>query len=419
MYKDYFLTTIITFFCLNISHGQSYKLKDIETLFLQNNYSLLAKKFEISQSEAFLLQEKLLPNPTLTVDEVNLWKNSSSEQLPYLFGRYGKTQQVSVAIEQLIETAGKRKKRVAIKQSEVKQTSFEYEELLRELKRELRLSYWNLYKINQAQKQTETLLELYSQLHEQYNRQAKLQNVSQVDTYRIQTALINLQSENTELLQEQAQLLLSLQQLTQIPNLQLQQIEFPSPTFNLSEKLPIDLIEKLQQNNIALKQLENQLQIAHQQLVLEEAQKIPDLKLQVSYDRGGNIMRDFVGVGVNIDIPVFNKNKGNINAAKNTIDIKKNDQKALENQIKTEANLAVNQILYFESLLKQRNDFLQINGPQLLKNFHKHLNSKQITLLEFIDFTQAHLEAEKAYNKWMFDYYTNYEQLQFLLGKDF
>lgn len=419
MYKDYFLSTIITVFCLNISHGQSYKLQDIETLFLQNNYSLLAKKFEISQSEALLVQEKLLPNPTLTVDEVNLWKNSSSEQLPYLFGRYGKTQQVSVAIEQLIETAGKRKKRVAIKQSEVKQTSFEYEELLRELKRELRLSYWNLYKINQTQKQTETLLELYSQLHEQYNRQAKLQNVSQVDAYRIQTALLNLQSENSELLQEQAQLLVNLQQLTQNPNLQLQQIHFDDLAFNLSSQLPIDLLDKVKFNNIALKQQENQLQLAYQQLNLEEAEKIPDLKLLINYDRGGNIMRDFVGIGINIDLPIFNQNKGNINAAKNAIDIKKNEQKALENQIETETNLAVNQILYFESLLKQRNDFQQVNRAQLLKNFHKHLNSKQITLLEFIDFTQAHLEAEKAYNKWIFDYYTNYEQLQYLLGKDF
>lgn len=419
MHKGYLLTSLIAVFFLNFSHAQNYNLQEIETSFLQNNYSLLAKKHEISQSEAYLVQEKLLPNPSLTIEEVNLWKNGSSEKLPYLFGKYGKTQQISVELEQLIETAGKRKKRVAIKQSQVKQTSFEYEELLRELKRELRLSYWNLYRIIQTQKQTETLLELYTQLHEQYAKQAKLQNVSQADAYRIQTALLNLQAENSELLQEQAQLLLSLQKLTQIPNLQLQQIQFANLLFNLSNKLPIDLVDKIHQNNIGIKKQENQIQLTNQQLNLEESQKIPDLKLQISYDRGGNIMRDFVGVGVNFDLPIFNRNKGNINAAKNAIDIQKVEQNALVNQVENETNYAVSQMLHFESLLKQRNNFQQENTIQLLKNFHKHLSSKQITILEFIDFTQAHLEAEKAYNKWLLDYYTNYEQLQYLVGKDF
>lgn len=419
MHKEFFFSSIISVFCLNFTQAQTYNLQEIETLFLQNNYNLLAKKYEIAQSEAFLIQEKLLPNPSLTIDEVNLWKNGSAEQLPYLFGRYGNTQQFSVAIEQLIETAGKRKKRVAIKETESKQTAFEYEELLRELKRELRLNYWNLFRVTQSQKQTESLLELYTQLHEKYIKQAKLQNISQADAYRVQTALLNLQSENAELVQEQTQLLFSLQQLTQITNLQLTQIQFPELTFNLSDKIPLDLLDKIQSNDIRLKQQENQLQLAQQQLTLEEAQKIPDLKFQINYDRGGNIMRDFVGVGVNIDLPIFNKNKGNIDAAKHAIDIQKVEQKALFNQVENETNFALIQLKQFEKLLKQKNSLQNENSNQLLQNFYKHLNSKQITLLEFIDFTQAHLEAEKAYNTWLLEYFTNYEQLQYLVGKDF
>ena len=106
---------VISFFCVLQTQAQNFNLQEIETHFLQNNLSLIAKKYQISESEALLIQEKLLPNPSLAISEVNFWKNGSSEQMPYLFGKYGQTQQISLELEQLIETAGKRKKRVAIK----------------------------------------------------------------------------------------------------------------------------------------------------------------------------------------------------------------------------------------------------------------------------------------------------------------
>lgn len=412
-------TLVISCFCVLPSQAQNFNLQEIETYFLQNNLSLIAKKYQISESEALLIQEKLLPNPSLAISEVNLWKNGSAEQLPYLFGKYGQTQQISLELEQLIETAGKRKKRVAIKENEIKQANFEFEELLRELKKELRLTYWNLFRISETRQQTEALVQLYQQLNEQYTRQANLKNISQADAYRVQTAFLNLQSENAELLQEQAQHLLRLQQLTQIPNLKLEQIVFPNIPADLSQKIPLNISETTQQNNISLMLQNNQIDLAKKQLDLEEAQRIPDLNLQVNYDRGGNIMWDFVGVGVRFDLPVFNRNKGNVSAAKSNIEMQKVERNAIERQIENDSNFAIAQLFQFEKLMKQRNDFSQENATDLLQNYYKHLQNKHITLMEFIDFTQAHLESQKAYNYWVNQYYANYEQLQYLAGKDF
>lgn len=410
---------VISCFCVLQTQAQNFNLQEIETHFSQNNLSLIAKKYQISESEALLIQEKLLPNPSLAISEVNFWKNGSSEQMPYLFGKYGQTQQISLELEQLIETAGKRKKRVAIKANEIKQATFEFEELLRELKKELRFIYWNLFRISETRQQTEALVQLYQQLNEQYTRQANLKNISQADAYRVQTAFLNLQSENAELLQEQAEHLLRLQQLTQIPNLKLEQIVFPIIPSDLSQKIPLNISETTQQNNISLMLQNNQIDLAKKQLDLEEAQRIPDLNLQVNYDRGGNIMRDFVGVGVRFDLPVFNRNKGNISAAKSNIEMQKVERNAIERQIENDSNFAISQLFQFEKLMKQRNNFSQENATDLLQNYYKHLQNKHITLIEFIDFTQAHLESQKAYNHWVNQYYANYEQLQYLAGKDF
>src|SRR5690606_35549248 len=51
-------------------------------------------------------------------------------------------------------------------------------------------------------------------------------------------------------------------------------------------------------------------------LSYEKAQRIPDMTFGVNYDRNGNTMLDFVGFGVSFDLPVFNRNKGNIRKAK-------------------------------------------------------------------------------------------------------
>src|SRR5690554_3571861 len=53
---------------------------EAESVFLQNNLMLLAEHLSISKAEARLIQAKVWPNPTLTVDQVNLWKPSSKFQ---------------------------------------------------------------------------------------------------------------------------------------------------------------------------------------------------------------------------------------------------------------------------------------------------------------------------------------------------
>ena len=111
---------------------------EIEQVFLAHNLSLMAQRFHIQQADAAVLQAKLWPNPTISISEVNLWKNSSSESFPALIGHYGKYQQLAVELEQTIEMAGKRKKRVQLQLLEKENARLQFEELLRNLKYDLR-----------------------------------------------------------------------------------------------------------------------------------------------------------------------------------------------------------------------------------------------------------------------------------------
>ena len=54
----------------------------------------------------------------------------------------------------------------------------------------------------------------------------------------------------------------------------------------------------------------------------------------------------------------------------------------------------------------------------MIDNYKKHLQNKQITLLEFIDFTQAYRESQKAYLDLLENYQNTFEELNYIVGQD-
>lgn len=399
--------------------AQSVTLTDLENQFIQNNSQLLASKFNIDKAQAEIIQEKLWANPTLSISEVNLWKTYNIEQQPNLLGNYGKNQQISVELEQLIETAGKRKKRVVLKQLEQQSATFDYEELLRELRKELRLTFYDVHRIEQEVKQLNEIVELYTQMNVQYQRQSELKNISTADFYRIQTELIGLQKQQIELENEQFEALNKLRILTHNSNLEITQITFHQTTTNQSQKLPINLLDIAKQQNIGLKRQENEQAKTQQQLMIEKAQKMPDLAIQMNYDRGGNIMRDFIGVGVSFELPIFNRNKGNIKSAEIGVLQQQSNQLTLENNVAQTIQQLQKQLVRMEQSLHNWPVAQLENQKQMLENYKKHLQNKQVTLLEFIDFTQAYREANQAYYQLQQTYQNTFEELQYIVGQDF
>lgn len=399
--------------------AQSVTLTDLENQFIQNNSQLLASKFNIDKAQAEIIQEKLWANPRLSISEVNLWKTYNIEQQPNLLGNYGKNQQISVELEQLIETAGKRKKRVVLKQLEQQSVTFDYEELLRELRKELRLTFYDVHRIQQEVKQVNEIVELYTQMNVQYQRQSELKNISTADFYRIQTELIGLQKQQIELENEQFEALNKLRILTHNPNLEIAQITFHQTTTNQSQKLPINLLDIAKQQNIGLKRQENEQAKTQQQLMIEKAQKMPDLAIQMNYDRGGNIMRDFIGVGVSFDLPIFNRNKGNIKSAEIGVLQQQSNQLTLKNNVAQTIQQLQNQLVRMEQSLHNWPVAQLENQKQMLESYKKHLQNKQVTLLEFIDFTQAYREANQAYYQLQQTYQNTFEELQYIVGQDF
>lgn len=415
--KSNYIALLSIVICAQVQ-AQDVTLDNLEAAFLEKNYQLIANKFNVDKIDAEIVQEKLWNNPTLSISEVNLWKTYSVEEQPYLFGKYGRNQQIAVDIDQLIETAGKRKKRVAIKELEKNSALFDYEELMRELKKELRQTYFSLSKINEEKSALDNSIELFTQLTTLYKKQADLKNVPKADFYRLQTELIAVQKDRIELEKDEIEQLTKLRVLTQNPNLEVEEIDF-SQFKNHSKVIPLNIKELAQNQNIGLKRQVNEINLAEKQLVLEKAQRVPDLTFQLGYDRGGNIMRDFVGLGVSVDLPIFNTNKGNIKSAQLSVTQQKINQDGIIYELNSTIDGLQNQLNKLDKTLVQWKEFNSEDQLKMIENYKKHLQSKQVTLLEFIDFTQAYRESQKAYLELLETYQNTFEELNYIVGQDF
>lgn len=394
--------------------------EEVERTFLENNFELISQKFALEQSQAELIQARLWANnPNLTIGEVNLWRNNPHEEMPYLFGRYGKTQQVSLELEQVIETAGKRKKRIALQQVHTQNAVLNFEELLRNLKFSLRSTIIELEKIQLEEQLLKNSLDIFEDLLISYKKQSELKNLSRADYLRIQTEYIQFKEDYTSLLSNKNNLVYDLK--VYLGDTTEDSFEIYQPLMvsdKLSRKLPMDLVEEALANRSDFKLIKQQKEIAHKELDIEKAARIPDVTVGLGYDRGGNIMQDFVGLSISFDLPLLNKNQGNIRKAQVEIEKSFNEERKMNNEIVNEVNRLKKQLIIYESVLKEYTDEDQLSVTEMMNNYVKNFKQSRISLIEFLDFSDSYLKSQQAFLNQKEQYLKTFEELQFIVGKD-
>lgn len=129
-------------------------------------------------------------------------------------------------------------------------------------------------------------------------------------------------------------------------------------------------------------------------------------------------MSNFIGIGVNIDLPIFNRNKGNIQAAKIQVEQGQAQLNAGQLEIGNEIDKLLKKLALFRENLTNWKDNNTEAQQKVLENYIKYLKDQQVTLIEFIDFSQAFREAQQAYLELQESYLITFEQLQYVVGQE-
>lgn len=390
---------------------------EIEQVFLAHNLTLMAQRFHMQQAEAAVLQAKLWPNPTISISEVNLWKNPSSESFPALIGNYGKYQQVAIELEQTIEMAGKRKKRVQLQLLEKENAQLQFEELLRNLKYDLRSQCLELQILQEKEKLYNSQVDIFQTLAKSYQNQWKEGNVSEMDYLRIQSESIAFGNKLNEIQQEK---------ITKM-NEVARYLGEKGTALTISDTIgmPHFLQGKKQEwkmmaldNRSDYKIIHNELKKNDAQLKIEKAERIPDLQVSMNYDRGGNIMRDFIGLGVAMDLPLFNRNQGNIKIAKLELEKNKVEIEQFRIDIEREIDFLSERLSNLETSLKTTDIGFDGKLDVALERYVRNFQQRRLTIVEFIDFINNYMENKESILERRAKYLQYKEELMYLIGKD-
>lgn len=402
-----------------------YTLEEIEALFLKENLELLAAKLDISIADAHIAQEKSWENPTFSLANVNLWntgkqREGEREVIPPLFGSFGRNMEFSVELSQMIRTAGKRRKRVEMGKTSKEISILEFEDLLRSLKTELRKSIYGYTYLNTLSSILNRQLESLTGLTRSWRQQVEKGNLPKTELLRLQAALFEVENEYNELGIELNEHKKNIRVLLNLPPGYELEVTSDIHKLMIPEEIQLGkLIDRSTQSRPDVRTSELRSLFYKKEMAYEKAQRVPDISLSAVYDRYGGVWKDFVGFGISFDIPVFNRNKGNIEAAR--LGSEQNHYLATQ-----QINLISNEItIAFDNYTQAYGFYKKMESNSILKEldmmydvYIQSLMNRNISMVEFIDFMEAYKNNKQTFLNADKNQKILFEELQYAVGTD-
>jgi cobalt-zinc-cadmium efflux system outer membrane protein len=390
-------------------------VEQAEKQFLEKNLQLLAERCHISIADAAIAQAKVLKNPTLGIGDINFWHPNATKEVDATPANWGNGIIFSVELDQVIRTAGKRRKLINLEKVSKEIAIQEFELFLLSLKTELKtILYETLYlqsHFNLIQKQQESV----ETLVEVYKTNLSRRNIAKNELIRLQASLIELETESNELLKELHQQYKNLKILLNIsPETDISILPSTTTTKNPKELVLSELYEIAKRSHPDFLLSDLNINYNEKLLQYEKSQRSPDIALNLKYDRYGGVWKNFVGLGMSLELPVFNRNQGNIKMTKLKIEQSAYSAEYQKNVILHE--VAENYEYYtlnynFYNKLMD-NDFSE-DLENMLDVYSRNLLNKNISMLEYIDFMNAYKTTKQAILIAKKNLDTSFAELQF------
>lgn len=397
-------------------------LGQIESLFLANNLELIATRFNIDIADAAILQAKLWENPSLSIGDINLWSSKSqrNEIADMAAASFIKNMEFSIELSQLIQTANKRGKLIRREKVSKEIATQEFEDVLRGLKTELRKSVYELQYFQAYLKILNNQQQSIIRLVESYKRQVLQGNIAKNELLRLQSSLLELDNEINETQTELNEQEKTLKILLNISPLTCLEIEEGLQTDKSPETIALPkLLETAEETRPDMKLYNLQTEFYQKSLDYERSLRVPDLTFSAAYDRYGGIWKDFIGFGISIDLPVLNRNQGNIKAARFNREQSQYLARQHQNVIRHEIAATYNNYTYSYNFYKKINeDSLLPELDSMLEAYTKNLLNRNISMIEYIDFMEAYKTNKQTILNARKKVDIQFEELQYTVGTD-
>ncbi|MGD0582537.1 MAG: TolC family protein [Bacteroidales bacterium] len=415
----FFTSAIVLFGQESFKDTLRISVRQADSTFISQNLSLLAEKCNIEASRAQIIQARLFKNLTFSIEQ-NVYNTEylTNGGRPWFdFTDKGET---SVQIQKLFLLAGKRNKLIQLAESGALREEQVYFDMLRTLKYSLHSQFYNIYFLQQILKVYDKEISSLDRLVGVFEGQSEKGFISRKELLRIKSMLFSLENEKLGLTTQMISAQSDFNILMHTSNLyyltQFDQNEFDKRSLD-SLKLST-LIDTADIYRYDLRMARTDLDISNINLAYQKSVAVPDLTLSGGWDRNGSYVHNYNFIGMQFDLPFFDRNQGNIKTAKFNAESNKYKVQSAEDQVKADVINAYSTAIETDRLYSRFDksflgDLESMNG-EMLKNFEK----RNISLIEFLDYYDAYKTNVIQLNTLMYNLINSFENINFVVGKD-
>lgn len=399
-------------------------LKDAEDLFLKNNYSLLAQKYNVDASKALVRQAGLFNNPNLYYEN-NVYNKFSGKYFPTKLGTWGDYRyqgEYIVQLNWLFSIAGKRNKAVKVSQELSNLQQFQFDDLVRTLLFALRTDFYNLHYGLESLKLFDEQIISISSIVSGFETQYQKGNVSLREITRVRALLLSIQNDRFDLInnlqqiqKEFSQLLNNSKRSWYKPLFEEREVadNYPPLKNSLTDLINISLVSRPD-----LLAVQAQLRASQANVNLQKATGVPDIMIQGVFDRNGSYIPNYSGAAIGLPLVIFNRNQGNIQAAIASANSDELELKAKQVNVQAGVYSSYQKMLELEKMYNGLNKNFYEDFKTLLKGALLNYERKNISLLEFVDLYESYKQSIAQYNDIKAKRLNSYEELIFNTGKN-
>ena len=370
-------------------------VSDAVSIFLRQNFQLIAARYDIDTAEAEKLTARLRPNPEVTV---------GFQGVPLSFsGNLLTEQQYAYNISQTFELGGKRGKRIGVANANAEVARAEFETVLWQLTNDLKRKFYAVIlakSLLDLATQNETTFEEVVKHTSELVQAGEVSGLDltrlEVEKLKFDTDLANAQRDYEVALRDLRVTLggdYRTMEIDAVGSLDPQSYDFTFP----------DLRDKALAARPDLKAANLSEQAADESIRLQDAQRIPDLDLAAGINQvpGGT---SFFTYGVGITLPVHDRNQGERAKARIEKEKAQNQQRAVTNQILGDVDKA---LVAFEIQrrrveLYRTGVIAKVNSIQDLTEYS--LKAGESSVLDLLDAIRTRRETLAGFYQTLFDY---------------
>ncbi|GAA3992043.1 TolC family protein [Hymenobacter antarcticus] len=390
-------------------------LAEAEQRFGQNNLAVLAQQFNVSIAQAQAVQARLLDNPTVYLEQDVLRRKVLRPEVPD--GTPGS--EMIVSIQQLVSLAGRRKAAGEVARQGAVAEQYNLQDLLRNLRYQLRTSYYDLFFKQRTLKVYDLEINSLTRTVDLYQTQYEKGNIALKEVIRLKAFLFTLQTERQTILAEVTAEQTDLHVLLRDPA----PTEY-RPVVDLASTRALNLgtysAQALTDSALAvrtdLKARRASLEQQNLNLRLQQKLAAPDLAVGYTYDRAGSYINNYHALTLGVAVPLFNRNQGNIQAARAQVAGNKllvdQQQQAVRAEVHQAYLLAERTDALFQSTSRDTEPF-----SRLMAGIEQSYAKRLLTVVEYLDFFESYKNNLVQLNSLRASRVRAFEQLNLTVGK--